>query len=54
MSNIYGTAESGAQDYYILCGNGSCSDFTFNNIDISGGTNSSCNVQPAGNFVCSP
>lgn len=54
MTNITGTAESDAQNYYILCGNGSCSDFTFNDIDIVGGTNSSCNVQPAGKFTCSP
>lgn len=53
MANITGTAESVAQDYYILCGDGSCSDFTFNDIDIIGGTNSSCNVQPFGDFVCS-
>lgn len=52
MENIYGTAESDATDYYILCGDGSCSDFTFNNIDIVGGTNNSCDYQPAGNFVC--
>ncbi|KAK4547939.1 hypothetical protein LTR36_010658 [Oleoguttula mirabilis] len=54
MTNITGTAESDAQDYCILCGDGSCSDFTFNDIDITGGTNSSCNVQPVGDFVCSP
>ncbi|KAK5120236.1 hypothetical protein LTR85_006442 [Meristemomyces frigidus] len=54
MTNITGTAEAEAQDYYILCGEGSCSDFTFNDISIMGGTNSSCNVQPVGDFVCSP
>ncbi|KAI4845585.1 glycoside hydrolase [Aureobasidium sp. EXF-8845] len=52
MSNIFGTAQAKARDYYILCGDGSCSDFTFNNIHITGGTNSSCNVKPAGNFQC--
>lgn len=52
MTNITGTATSSAQDYYILCGQGSCSDFTFNDISITGGTNDSCNFQPSGNFVC--
>ncbi|KAI4718793.1 glycoside hydrolase [Aureobasidium sp. EXF-10727] len=52
MSNIFGTAQAKARDYYILCGDGSCSDFTFNNIHITGGTNSSCNVKPTGNFQC--
>ncbi|KAI4727145.1 glycoside hydrolase [Aureobasidium sp. EXF-10728] len=52
MSNIFGTAQAKAKDYYILCGDGSCSDFTFNNIHITGGTNSSCNVKPTGNFQC--
>lgn len=54
MTNITGTAQSKAKDYYILCGDGSCSGFTFNDIDIVGGTNSSCNVQPVGDFVCAP
>ncbi|OCL14391.1 glycoside hydrolase family 28 protein [Glonium stellatum] len=52
MQNIIGTAQKDAQDYYILCGDGSCSDFTFKNIQITGGTNGSCNVNPAGNFNC--
>lgn len=52
MANIVGTAQAGARDYYILCGNGSCSDFTFNNIHVAGGTNSSCNIKPTGNFQC--
>ncbi|KAF1979351.1 glycoside hydrolase [Bimuria novae-zelandiae CBS 107.79] len=52
MQNIHGTVQSKAKDYYILCGEGSCSDFTFNNIAVSGGTNSSCNFHPEGNFKC--
>lgn len=52
MENIHGTVESDAKDYYILCGDGSCSDFTFNNINITGGTKSSCNFHPQGNFQC--
>ncbi|KAH0374614.1 kinase-like protein, partial [Aureobasidium melanogenum] len=50
MSNIRGTAQTKARDYYILCGDGSCSNFTFNNIRITGGTNSSCNIEPTGDF----
>lgn len=52
MSNIHGTVQSDAEDYYILCGAGSCTDFTFKDVNIVGGANSSCNVHPAGNFVC--
>lgn len=52
MENIHGTVTGKAKDYYILCGEGSCSGFTFNNISISGGTNSSCNFHPEGNFQC--
>ncbi|KAH0144173.1 glycoside hydrolase, partial [Aureobasidium melanogenum] len=54
MSNIRGTSQTKARDYYILCGDGSCSDFTFNNIHINGGTNSSCNIEPTGNFHLRP
>lgn len=42
FEDITGTVLDGAYDYYILCGSGSCSDFTFTNVVISGG-NSSCN-----------
>ncbi|KAF2757030.1 glycoside hydrolase [Pseudovirgaria hyperparasitica] len=52
MSNITGTATSDAKNYYILCGSGSCSDFTFNGISITGGTGDSCNYSPAGDFKC--
>ncbi|KAJ4304727.1 hypothetical protein N0V90_000254 [Kalmusia sp. IMI 367209] len=52
MENISGTVTAKAKDYYILCGDGSCSGFTFNNINITGGTNSSCNFHPEGNFQC--
>lgn len=53
MKNIIGTAAKDADDYYILCGDGSCSNFYFENVHIVGGDNSSCNYQPQGNFVCS-
>lgn len=42
FEDITGTVESDAYDYYILCGAGSCSDFTFTNVAITGGK-SSCN-----------
>ncbi|KAE8448575.1 hypothetical protein EG329_009000 [Mollisiaceae sp. DMI_Dod_QoI] len=49
FSNVTGTAVSGAQDYYILCGNGSCSNFTFTDVSIVGGTvANSCNYPPSG------
>ncbi|KAJ7059727.1 neutral endopolygalacturonase SSPG6 [Mycena amicta] len=53
MSNITGTATSQAKNYFILCGSGSCSNFTFQNVAITGGTADSCNFTPtAGNFKC--
>ncbi|KAJ4387860.1 hypothetical protein N0V93_008463 [Gnomoniopsis smithogilvyi] len=42
FEDITGTVESDAYGYYILCGSGSCSNFTFTNVAITGG-NSSCN-----------
>lgn len=48
--DITGTA-SGEDSYniYILCGDGSCSDFTFENVNISGGgMGSSCNYPEEG------
>lgn len=52
MTNITGTATSTAKDYYILCGSGSCSDFVFHDINITGGSGDSCNFTPSGNFKC--
>ncbi|GIK04520.1 hypothetical protein Aspvir_008603 [Aspergillus viridinutans] len=47
--NVSGTAASAATDYYILCGEGSCENFTFENVDISGGgVSSSCNYPASG------
>lgn len=49
FQNITGTALSSAQDYYILCGNGSCSNFSFSDVAIiGGGTASSCNYPATG------
>lgn len=47
--NVTGTTIAGARDYYILCGNGSCSDFVFNDVNIIGGTVAdSCNYPSSG------
>ncbi|KAH6699114.1 polygalacturonase [Leptodontidium sp. MPI-SDFR-AT-0119] len=35
---VTGTVASGAKDYYILCGDGSCSDITFSGVKITGGS----------------
>lgn len=49
FSNISGWVVPTAKDYYILCGDGSCQNFTFDNVDIVGGTvASSCNYPPGG------
>ncbi|RHZ64300.1 uncharacterized protein CDV56_108630 [Aspergillus thermomutatus] len=47
--NVSGTATSAARDYYVLCGDGSCRDFVFENVDIAGGgVGSSCNYPASG------
>ncbi|CAK7242431.1 MAG: hypothetical protein STHCBS139747_003924 [Sporothrix thermara] len=44
FDNVTGTAASSARDYYILCGSGSCSNFKFSDVSITGGSKaSSCN-----------
>ncbi|KAI8633936.1 glycoside hydrolase [Xylariaceae sp. FL1651] len=49
FSNVTGSVASGAQNYLIFCGDGSCTDFTFDGVEISGGTAaSSCNYPPNG------
>jgi polygalacturonase len=42
FKNVKGTVASSAYNYYILCGSGSCSNFTFSGTSITGGK-SSCN-----------
>lgn len=42
FEDVSGTVQSDAYDYYILCGSGSCSNFTFTNVEITGG-NQTCN-----------
>ena len=47
--DVTGTATSSGTDYYILCGSGSCSDFTFSGVSITGGgVASSCNFPSSG------
>lgn len=53
MNNIAGTANEEARNYYILCGDESCSDIKINNVDITaGGVESLCNFRTVGNFDC--
>jgi len=49
FTNITGTATDDAYNYYILCGSDSCSDFTFTDVAITGGgETSSCNFPSTG------
>ncbi|KAF3916172.1 Polygalacturonase [Arthrobotrys entomopaga] len=41
--NVTGTVNSGAKDYYISCGSGSCSGITFSGVKVTGGKGDSCN-----------
>lgn len=45
--NVEGTVSSSAYNYYILCGSGSCSGFTFTSDSITGGK-TSCNYPSSG------
>ncbi|KAI9643301.1 hypothetical protein NHQ30_007919 [Ciborinia camelliae] len=49
FENVTGTALPGAKNYYILCGDGSCSNFTYAHVNITGGVNASlCNFPETG------
>lgn len=49
FGNVTGTANISAQDYYVLCGSGSCSNIDFVDCNVVGGENaSSCNFPPSG------
>ncbi|KAG9192624.1 polygalacturonase [Alternaria panax] len=53
MRNITGTATEEGKNYYILCGEGSCSNIKIDDVSITGGgLESSCNFKTAGNFDC--
>jgi polygalacturonase len=45
--NVKGTVTSSAYDYYILCGSGSCSGFSYSGVSITGGKES-CNYPSSG------
>lgn len=45
FENIHGTATADGKNYYVLCGEGSCSNITFVDVNITGGgLPSSCNL----------
>lgn len=46
--DVTGTVDSDAKDYYILCGDGSCSNISFDNVHITGGSDDSCNFPASG------
>jgi polygalacturonase len=47
--NITGWVAPGAADYYVLCGVGSCSEFSYHDVNITGGTvAASCNYPWSG------
>lgn len=49
VENISGSVASGATEVYILCGSGSCSDWSWKNVDVTGGERSSkCENVPSG------
>ncbi|TVY23435.1 Polygalacturonase [Lachnellula hyalina] len=48
FKNVTGTATESAYDYYVLCGSGSCENFVFDEVEVTGGgKGASCNF-PAG------
>lgn len=49
LSNVKGTVSSSGTDVYILCGSGSCSDWTWSGVSVTGGKKSSaCKNVPSG------
>lgn len=49
VQQITGSVESDATPVYILCGDGSCSDWTWSNVKVTGGESSSkCENVPSG------
>jgi galacturan 1,4-alpha-galacturonidase len=49
VSNVSGTVSSKATDVYILCGKGSCSDWTWEGVSVTGGKASTqCSNIPSG------
>ncbi|KKY29256.1 putative glycoside hydrolase family 28 protein [Phaeomoniella chlamydospora] len=49
LSDVTGTVESDATNIYILCGDGSCSDWTWSGVSVTGGeTSDECENVPSG------
>lgn len=48
MDGVTGSVDSDATPIYVLCGEGSCSDWTWSGVDLSGGDDSTCKNQPSG------
>lgn len=49
LSNIKGSVTSSGTNIYLLCGKGSCSDWTFSSIVVTGGkTSTKCSNIPSG------
>ncbi|KAI9833590.1 MAG: hypothetical protein M1819_003543 [Sarea resinae] len=49
VSGVTGSVDSDATEVYILCGDGSCTDWTWSGVDITGGKkSSSCENIPSG------
>lgn len=49
VEKVTGTVQSKATEVFILCGKGSCSDWTWSGNDITGGkTSSKCKNVPSG------
>ncbi|RAL16591.1 glycoside hydrolase family 28 protein [Aspergillus homomorphus CBS 101889] len=49
LDNVQGSVESSGTDIYIACGSGSCTDWTWTDVSVSGGkTSSSCTNLPSG------
>ncbi|RDW83815.1 glycoside hydrolase family 28 protein [Aspergillus mulundensis] len=49
ITDVTGTMSSDdGKDYYILCGDGSCENFTFSGVSITGGSGDSCNYPDSG------
>lgn len=49
VSNVKGSVQASATNVYLLCGKGSCSDWTWTNVSVTGGkTSSKCLNIPGG------
>lgn len=49
IDGVTGTVDSDATNIYILCGSGSCSDWTWTGVSVTGGkTSTKCENIPSG------